>query len=118
VKLTDVSRALGLQLAAGTAEGVEVSGGYVSDLLSDVMAHAARGSVWITLQVHKNIVAVATLKELAAIVIVGSREPEEDAAAKAGEEGVPILTTPMTAFEVAGRLYEMGLRSVPPGGEV
>jgi hypothetical protein len=118
VRLAELSKALGLQIAAGSVEGVEATGAYVSDLLSDVMAHAQQGAVWITLQVHKNVVAVATLKELAAIVIVGGREPEQDAAEKATDEGMPILTTAMTAFETAGRMYEMGLRSGPPGGEV
>jgi shikimate kinase len=113
VKLTDLADALGLGVAVGSPAGVEATGAYVSDLLSDVMAHAEKGSVWITLQVHQNIVAVATLKELAAIVIVGGREPEQDAADKARRQGIAILTTKMTAFEVAGRMYELGLRSGP-----
>ena len=111
MKLTDLADALGLEVAVGSLEGVEVSGAYASDLLSDVMAHAEKGSCWVTLQVHQNIVAVAALKELAAIVIVGGREPEPDAAEKAAKQGVTILTTKMTAFETAGRMYQMGLRS-------
>lgn len=88
------------------------TGGYVSDLLSDVMANAKAGDVWITLQIHQNIVAVATLKELAAIVIIGGRQPEKQTLAKAEEEGVLILLTELPAFETVGRLYQMGLSAM------
>ena len=87
-----------------------VSGGYCSDLLSDVMANAEDGDAWITLQRHVNTVAVAQLKNLAAIVIVGGRQPEPDVAARAAEHGVAIVTTRCPAFETAGRLYGAGLR--------
>ena len=117
MKLTELAGALGLEAAVGALEGVEVTGAYVSDLLSDVMAHAEKGMVWITLQVHQNIVAVATLKELAAIVIVAGREPESDTIEKAEQQKVPILRTKLTAFEIAGRMYELGLRSTVPGGQ-
>jgi len=87
-----------------------VVGGYASDLLSDVMAHAEKNDLWVTLQVHQNIVAVALLKELAGIVIVNGREPEQQTLAKADQEGVPILVTELPAFEIVGRLYQLGLR--------
>ncbi len=85
----------------------EVNGGYASDLLSDVMANSNKGNLWITLQIHQNIVAVATLKELAGIVLVNGREPEEDTLKKAEEENIPILVTKLPAFEVIGRLYAL-----------
>ena len=88
----------------------EVRGGYASDLLSDVMAHAQDGDVWVTMQRHVNTVAVAQLKNLAAIVIVNGRQPEADMAARAAEHGVPVVTTPLPAFDAAGRLYAAGLR--------
>ena len=88
----------------------DVRGGYASDLLSDVMAHAEDGDAWITMQRHVNTVAVAQLKNLAAIVIVNGRQPEADMAARAAEHGVPVVTTPLTAFDAAGRLYAAGLR--------
>lgn len=89
---------------------MEVLGGYVSDLLSDVIAHGQKGDLWITLQVHANIVAVAVLKELAGIVIIGGREPVEETLQKAKDENIVILTSSYSAFEVAGRLYQLGLR--------
>lgn len=85
----------------------EVEGCYVSDLLSDVMANARDGDIWITLQTHPNIVAVATLKNIAAIIITNNRSPEEETINKASREGITIGTTPMTTFEVSGRIYQM-----------
>ena len=88
----------------------EARGGYASDLLSDVMANAQDGDAWITMQRHVNTVAVAQLKNLAVIVIVNGRQPEADMAARAAEHGVAVVTTPLPAFDAAGRLYAAGLR--------
>ena len=88
----------------------EVSGCYASDLLSDVMGNSGGGDLWITLQVHQNIVAVASMRELAGVVMIGGRQPLEATIEKAAEEGVPLLTTALSAFELCGRLYEGGLR--------
>lgn len=83
----------------------EISGGYVSDLLSDVMGHAAENEVWITLQTHQNIMAIASLKDLAAVILVKGFEPDEDTLKKSRDEGVPLLGTNMGTFEMAGKLY-------------
>ncbi len=87
----------------------EVKGGYISDLLSDVMANSKEGDLWVTLQIHQNIIAVATLNELAGIAITNNREPEKETIEKANKEGVPILISPLSGFELAGRLYKMGI---------
>lgn len=87
----------------------EVTGGYCGDLLSDVMANSLKGSVWLTIQSHHNIVAVAVLKELAAIILVNGRSPDEETKAKAEDEGIPILRSDLSAYELAGRLYEAGI---------
>ncbi|MFW5708426.1 MAG: DRTGG domain-containing protein, partial [Bacteroidota bacterium] len=73
----------------------------------DVMGNADAGQVWITLQTHKNIMAIASLKDLAAIILVNNHQPEEDTLAQSNEDGVPILTTPLSTFEVAGKLWEL-----------
>lgn len=107
MNVREIVDALGLRVL--TAPGrldVEVSGGYTSDLLSDVMANSREKNIWITLQVHQNIVAVARLKELAAIIIVNNRTPEEETVKKAEEEGVPILQTSHSAFVISGKLYD------------
>ena len=84
---------------------MEVTGGYTSDLLSDVIANSKQGNLWITLQIHQNIIAVAKLKELAGIIIVNNREPDEDTIGKAKEENVPLLCSEEMAFEISGKLY-------------
>jgi predicted transcriptional regulator len=87
----------------------EVKGGYCGDLLSDVMANANEGQVWLTIQSHQNIVAVAVLRELAAIILVNGRLPDENTKTKAEEEGFPILLSPLTAYQLAGRIYGAGI---------
>jgi hypothetical protein len=109
--LGEIAEALKLDIRVCPSEmDREVEGGYVSDLLSDVIAGAKEGDIWITLQLHQNIVAVAFLNNLAGIVIVGGREPDPDTLKKAEEQGVPIMVTSMPAYELAGRIYEMGVR--------
>jgi len=106
--LRGISEELGLEVRCGHGSlDLEVTGGYVSDLLSDVIAHAEAGNLWITLQIHPNITAVAVLKELAGIVLINGREPEAETARKAGEEGIPILLSPQPAFVIAGKLFQL-----------
>ena len=90
--------------------GTVISGAYTSDLLSDVVANAKKDNVWITLQAHLNITAVASLKEIAAIIIVMNREISKDTLDKAVEEKITILTTGLTSFQISGKLYEYGIR--------
>ena len=110
MKVKDIIKDLGLEVAAGE-KGLdrEITGGYCGDLLSDVMANTASGDLWFTIQSHQNIVAVAVLKDLAAIILVNDRQPDEDTLAKAEEEGVPILLSTLSAFTLAGRVHEMGI---------
>ena len=109
--LGDIIEALALEVRAGSDQVDRVvEGGYVSDLLSDVIAGAKEGDIWITLQLHQNIVAVAFLNNLAGIVIVGGREPEPETLEKAEEQAVPIMVSGLPAYEVVGRLYQMGIR--------
>ncbi len=109
--LGEVVKALSLSVRMGDDEQLDrvVEGGYVSDLLSDVIAGSREGDLWVTLQIHQNIVAVAVLNNLAGIIIVGGRDPDADTLKKAREQGVPVLVTKSTAYETAGRLYQMGL---------
>lgn len=110
MKLRELIDRLGLEVMTGADKlDAEVTKGYVSDMLSDVMGNAEEGGLWITIQKHQNIVAVAVMKSLAAIVLVKGRKPDEDAAAKAEREGVAILSTEMSAFELAGKLHALGV---------
>ena len=106
--LESVAKALNLKVRSGADKlKTEIRGGYTGDLLSDVMANSGEGDVWITRQVHQNIVAVASLKEHAGIILVQGSEPANDTLEKAIKGGVPILVTDLPAFEVTGRLYEL-----------
>lgn len=84
--------------------------GYASDLLSCVMASAEKGGIWITLQSHINIVAVAALLGLSAIVITEGTVPDQEVIDRANEVGVTLLSTEMPTFYVVGMMWEMGLR--------
>ena len=90
----------------------EITGGYASDLLSDVIAHSKAGNLWITMQTHRNIIAVATLKDLAAVVLVNGRAPDPETLEKAREERVVLLGSRLPAFELVGKLYQMGIRGI------
>ncbi len=110
MKLSEIMQRLQLEVIAGSGSLLrEVNGGYASDLLSDVIANAREKDLWVTLQTHQNIIAVASMKELAGIVLVNAREPEVDTLEKAKEEDVPLLVSPLPAFELIGRLYKLGV---------
>jgi len=108
MKVSELVNSLGLKVISGkTGLDKEIEGGYTSDLLSDVMGNADAGFVWITLQTHKNIMAIASLKELAAIILVKGNQAEEDTAAQSNSEGIPILSTDMETFEISGMVYNL-----------
>jgi len=110
MKLTELIQKLNLSVRAakGSLER-EVTGGYASDLLSDVLANSKEGNIWITLQIHQNIVGVASMKDLAGIILVNSREPESETLEKAEAEKVPIMVSEMPTFELIGMLYSLGV---------
>jgi predicted transcriptional regulator len=110
VTVFDIAKSFGLETRAGKNRlDEEVTGGYAGDLLSDVIAHSRNGNIWVTIQTHPNIVAVAAMKELAGIILAGGREPDSDTLKRAEEEEIPILVSPLFAFEVVGKLYQMGI---------
>jgi hypothetical protein len=89
---------------------IKLVSGYVSDMLSCVMTGAKHQSVWITLQAHNNIVAVASLLDLAAVIITENAMPDADTIKKANEVGIILLSTTHNSFYTVGKLWEMGLR--------
>ncbi|UCE47093.1 MAG: hypothetical protein JSW47_15975 [Phycisphaerales bacterium] len=110
MKLTELVENLNLSVRSAQGDlDREVSGGYASDLLSDVLANGEPGNLWITLQIHQNIVAVASMKEFAGIILVNAREPETDTVEKAEAENIVIMVTELPTFELVGRLYGLGI---------
>jgi serine kinase of HPr protein (carbohydrate metabolism regulator) len=87
----------------------EVSGGYVSDMLSDVLAHGTHDCIWVTRQSHRNVIAVAALLGLAAVVLVSCPEPSSELVSKAQAEDVVLLYSKGTAFELVGQMYALGI---------
>jgi hypothetical protein len=109
-----------LNLSVRSAKGHlehQVTGGYASDLLSDVLANSKEGNLWITLQLHQNIVAVASMKELAGIILVNGREPEPQTVEKAEAENIPVMVSELPAFELVGRLYNLGVGGAGPNAK-
>lgn len=108
MKVTELAEKLNLVVYSGhEGLGREVTGGYTSDLLSDVMGHAKAGQVWITLQTHRNVLAIASLRELAAVIITNGEKPGDDTVAQSNEDGVPVLGTALSTFEISGKLYNI-----------
>ena len=110
MQVGDLSAQFNLSVVAGK-DGLDrmVNGGHCGDLLSEVMANAPTGSVWLTIQVHRNIVAVAVLKEMAAIILTGGNVPDEETRAKADEEKIPIMLSDQRTYDLAGQLYTAGV---------
>jgi len=111
--LQEIVSALGLEVVAGAdrLDG-EVTGGYASDLLSCVMAGAKAGTIWVTLQAHTNVIAVAELLNLAGVIITEGMRPSEETLIRANEKSIPTLLSKESTFTVVGRLWQLGVRGV------
>ena len=109
MKIADLLARLDAEPIAGGTDA-EIRGCYISDLLSDVLAHASPGVLWVTIQTHHNVISVASMKDIAAVLITCGRRPEVAVLAEAKNNGLTILTTPLGTFAAAGRLWEAGLK--------
>ena len=105
MKTTDLSTSFGFEAVCVPQADAPIANGYTSDLLSDVMANAGEDSVLVTIQAHRNTIAVASLAGIRAIVICNGREVPADMVEAAVDEGIAIFRTSMTQFEVSGRLH-------------
>lgn len=112
MNIDEIIKTLGLTVLTEPKNFAQITptAGYTSDLLSCVMAGAAHGGIWVTLQAHGNIVAVAALLEQAAVIITEGAMPDPGTIDKANQEGVTLLSTERPTFEIVGKLWEMGLR--------
>ena len=107
MKISEAAAALGAEIIQGEFEDSELRGAYTSDLLSDVMAHAKDGGALITIQAHKNTVAVATLVNISVIVICNSRPIPDDMLEAAKDEGIAVILSKENQFSISGKLYEL-----------
>ena len=108
MKVKELVEKLNLKVLSGE-KGLdrEIDGCYISDLLSDVMGNAMEGNIWITLQTHKNVMAVASLKELACIILVKNLVPNDETIEQSNDEDLPILQTSLPTYEIAGLVYNL-----------
>ena len=111
MQLESIAQSLGLKPKTQIKADVEVTSGYASDLLSDVLAHAKNGALWVTDHKHSNIIGVAVMLNLAGVIIAGGIEPDPSTLEKAIEENVPLYTTDLTLYETVGRMYALGVMS-------
>lgn len=108
----DLIEPLGLRVAAAQDHlWREIEGGYAADLLSCVMAGARKGDVWVTLQAHPNVIAVAELLGLACVIVTEGTEPDAGAVARAEERGIPMLVSSSTTYRVVSQLVKLGIES-------
>jgi hypothetical protein len=110
--LQDVINRLQLKVLtpSDSLNDIRVYKGYNSDMLSCVVAGAPNGCLWVTLLAHSNIIAVAALLDIPAIIITENAQPDPATVALAKGKNVVLLSTPLPSFEIVGRLWQMGIR--------
>ena len=91
-------------------EDKEVTGVFISDMLSDVMSSANAGNIWLTVQTHKNIVSAANLIDISAVVVINGKKVHDDTIELANRFHVNILSSPLTSFALASILIDAGLK--------
>jgi len=111
--LNEISKKLDLQSLTPELidhEAVRIRRAHASDLLSDVLANAPAGGVLLTIQVHLNVIAVAVHANQAAVVFTSGMVPEDRVLEKAVQEHIPLYSTKCSTFDVAGKLFALGIR--------
>ncbi|HNX62607.1 MAG TPA: AraC family transcriptional regulator [Candidatus Limiplasma sp.] len=107
---TELAKLLNAKIVtAGKNQNAEVTCGYACDLLSWVLAHGRKGMAWATVQTHVNVVAVAVLMEMSCVILAEDNHIEAASLAKAEEEGLTVMETAMTAYEICGRMFAAGI---------
>lgn len=117
MKILNLARQLGLENLTPEIDletVPEIKSAYVSDLLSDVLGNAPTGGILITVQIHLNVVAVAVHAGLTAIIFALGRKPDELTREKAAQEGIVLLVSKESAFDIVGRLYAFDIRGTVP----
>jgi predicted transcriptional regulator len=109
MKLNDLAAKLELQIAT-RAFDKEVTGVYISDMVSDVMANAKAGNLLVTVQIHNNVIAAANLVDMCGIVVTQGKQPTDDVVKMAEKAEIPIYVTTLNRWQMATRLYEAGIR--------
>ena len=109
MKLQEIISKLPLNVLT-VVEDKDITGVFISDMLSDVMSNAQSGNLWITMQSHKNIVSAANLIDISAIIVTYNKKVPEDTIELANRYHVVILSSPLATFELAAKLIEAGIK--------
>jgi len=111
MKVREFVEKLGMKVWAGNNEGLEniIEDVYICDLLSWVMSHAQKGDAWITVHTNINIVAVAVLTEVSCIIVPEGICIEQDTIKRAESEGIVIIGTGLSTYEICCKAYECGI---------
>ncbi|NPV01146.1 MAG: iron-sulfur binding hydrogenase [Brevinematales bacterium] len=107
MKLSEIANTLHYEPATPSGIDPDITGGYASDLLSDVMGNAEDGSILITIQAHKNTIAVASLAGVRAILICNGRDIPPDMLEASIMEGVGIIKTRDNQFVSSYKIHRL-----------
>ena len=110
MKVSELAELINAQdMTPEVEEDREITCGYTCDLLSWVMAHGCEGMAWVTVQIHMNVIAVASLAEMACVILPENIEMPPESLKKAEDEGLAVLQSPLTAFGICGRMAAAGI---------
>ena len=109
MKLKELAEKLELKCVTRSFDK-EISGVYISDMVSDVIANAKAGNLLVTVQIHNNVIAAANLVDLSGIVVTQGKLPADDVVKMAEKAEIPIFSTDLNRWQVATKLYEAGIR--------
>lgn len=107
MKVKDLADKLNYECLVSEGNEEEILDAYTSDLLSDVMGNSPEDSVLITIQAHKNTVAVASLANLKVLLICNNRPAPDDMLKAAEEEGISVYRTKDNQFTASWKVHEL-----------
>ncbi len=110
MKLKELATKLELKAVTQKGSDQDVTGVYISDMVSDVIANAKAGNILVTIQVHSNVIAAANLVDICGIVVTQGKPLPEDVVRLAEKSNIAIYTTNLNRWQVATKMYEAGLR--------
>ncbi len=107
MRISEIVKVLKLETVTEIAEDRDVTGVYACDFLSRVMSCCEAGNIWITVQTHLNVLAVAELNNAACIIVPEGISPGSSTVEKAMEKGIAILSSEKPAYELCWRLHDL-----------
>ena len=110
MKVCELAKEIGAEYLNKADTEKVISSGFVCDLLSWAMAKGKSGMAWVTVQSHLNVIAIAALHDISCVVLPENINMEQSVIDKANEEGINILVSGLSAYEICGILYKNGVK--------